>query len=68
MDDLTTTAQLTSWLAGHGLAGRRVRALKICSARRLPLGPPGPDEEPVEGLVRVGLREQGQDPRLPGPQ
>jgi predicted RNA-binding Zn ribbon-like protein len=25
-DDLTTTAELTSWLAGHGLAGRRVRA------------------------------------------
>jgi predicted RNA-binding Zn ribbon-like protein len=25
-DDLTTTAELTSWLAGHGLTGRRVRA------------------------------------------
>jgi hypothetical protein len=25
-DDLTTTAELTSWLAGHGLLGRRVRA------------------------------------------
>jgi predicted RNA-binding Zn ribbon-like protein len=25
-DDLTTTAELTAWLAGHGLAGRRVRS------------------------------------------
>ena len=25
-DDLTTAAELTSWLAGHGLLGRRVRA------------------------------------------
>ena len=25
-DDLTTTAELTTWLAGHGLLGRRVRA------------------------------------------
>ena len=163
-DDLTTTAELASWLAGHGLAGRRVRATAedlalardlraalhaamvanhdrsvglagrrrrvgrrtartgtragrrgrrpaaaargrrrragtrpcpqrgawrpVAAAgrgqrdrdrrhlgpaedllgRRLPLGLPGPDEEPVPGLVRVGLRQQGQDPRLPGPQ
>jgi len=25
-DDLTTTAELTTWLTGHGLLGRRVRA------------------------------------------
>ena len=49
-------------------ADEHLAAAEDLCGRRLPVGLRRHHEEPLPGLVRVGLRQQGQDPQLPGPE
>ena len=59
--------------AGSGRRDRRHRGRHLAAAEdlcggRLPVGLRRHHQEPLPRLVRVGLRQQGQDPQLSGPE